>query len=65
MAQTGGSRSSHSILSDDPWVTGRDAQQREAWTIRCDPALFPVAKRMNADAEPLGKLFLGEANKAP
>jgi hypothetical protein len=44
-------------------MTGGDAQKRESWTVGGYPVLFPVAKRVDADPQRLGKLRLGEADE--
>ena len=54
---------SSQILAQHPWVPGSDAQQSKGWPLRTPSTLFPIAKRMNADAQRLGELFLGQAGK--
>ncbi len=52
------------ILVDDPRVSCGDAQQGQSWPLGVTPALFPIAKGVNADSQRLGKANLRQADKA-
>jgi hypothetical protein len=52
------------ILSDDPRVPGSNAEQRKSGPVRRHPILLPILQRAHADAEGLGKLFLGQLHES-
>ena len=50
-------------LTDDPWMPGCDAKQSQCRPFWAAPALLPISKRVNADAQSLGKRLLGHPHE--
>src|SRR5258708_6654319 len=54
---------SRHVFANDPWMTRRNAQERQCSSFRLPSILFPVTKRVHADAEGFGEVGLRQADE--